>query len=117
MFGISGLMKFYFMPGVTDMRLGYYRLTEIVRTQYGRNPKNGDCYFFISKDQRRIRIFRYECEAYYLYEKYYNKGITFMKVNYDFEAGISSYKMEWGDLVRLLECPVRKVFKSTSNKG
>ena len=62
MFGISGLMKFYFMPGVTDMRIGYHRLTEIVRTQYGRNPKNGDCYFFISKDQRRIRIFRYECE-------------------------------------------------------
>ena len=55
-------MKFYFMPGVTDMRIGYHRLTEIVRTQYGRNPKNGDCYFFISKDQRRIRIFRYECE-------------------------------------------------------
>lgn len=111
MFGINGLMKFYFLPGVKDMRLGYQRLSGIVRDQYKRDPQNGDVYFFISKDQRRIRIFRYEKEAYYLYEKYYNRGITFMKVEYDSEQGITSYKMEWSDLVRLLECPVVKVLK------
>ena len=111
MFGLTGVMKFYYMPSVTDMRLGYARLSEIVKLQYGRNPRNGDVYMFISKDRRRIRLFRYECEAYYLYEKYFDRGLSFMKIEYTDEHKIKGYKMDWNDLVLLLECPIRKVLK------
>ena len=111
MFGLTGLMNLYYMPGVTDMRLGYARLCEIVRHQYKRDPHNGDVYIFISKDNRRIRLFRYEHQAYYMYEKYYDRGLTFMKLRRDEETGELSYKVDWKEFVTLLECPVRKVLR------
>lgn len=111
MFGLTGLMNLYYMPEVKDMRLGYYRLTEIVRQQYKRDPHTGDVYLFISKDRRRIRIFRYENQAYYLYEKYYDRGLTFMKLQFDLETGERTYKIDYKELVALLECPVREVLR------
>lgn len=111
MFSLTGLQNFYYMPDVRDMRLGYHRLSEIVRLQYNRDPHNGDVYLFISKDRRRIRIFRYENEAYYLYEKYYDRGLTFMKLECDLDTDERRYKLEYKELVALLDCPVRSVLR------
>ena len=111
MFEITGLQNIYFMPEVRDMRLGYYRLSEIIKTQYGRDPYNGDIYMFMSRDRRRVRIFRYENETYYLYEKYYEKGMHFMKVEYDLETKNRTYKLDWKEFVILLECPVRTLLR------
>ncbi|MFI3305473.1 MAG: hypothetical protein R3Y68_03030 [Rikenellaceae bacterium] len=60
MFGLIGVMKFYYMPSVTDIPQGYAHLSEIVKLQYGRNPTDGDVYMFILKDRRRNLLFRYE---------------------------------------------------------
>jgi transposase len=116
MFGLTGLMRCYFIPGVTDMRCGYYRLSEIVRNQLCRNPYNGDVYIFMSKDRRKVKIIRFENNAYYLYEKCYVNGFSFMKLEFDSDEN-SVYKMEWKHLVALLECPVCKVLKVFKNNS
>ncbi len=41
---------------MTDMRCGYNRIMEIVRTVYGRDPYDGDVYFYMSKNQRTVRM-------------------------------------------------------------
>ena len=56
MLTISGLRNFYFLPNMTDMRCGYNRIMEIVRTVYGRDPYDGDVYFYMSKNQRTVRM-------------------------------------------------------------
>ena len=45
---ITGLKNFYYIPGVTDMRCGYFRLLEIVKNKFHRDPYNGDVFIFIS---------------------------------------------------------------------
>ena len=49
MLTISGLRNFYFLPNMTDMRCGYNRIMEIVRTVYGRDPYDGDVYFYVKE--------------------------------------------------------------------
>ena len=60
MLTISGLRNFYFLPNMTDMRCGYNRIMEIVRTVYGRDPYDGDVYFYMSKNQRTVRMVNFE---------------------------------------------------------
>lgn len=60
MLALTGANRYYFVEGVTDMRLGQYRLCNVVETQLHRNPYNGDTFIFMSKDRRKTKIVRYE---------------------------------------------------------
>ena len=42
MLTISGLKRFYYIPGVTDMRCGYSRLLQIVKQMTHHDTYNGD---------------------------------------------------------------------------
>ena len=48
MLTISGLKRFYYIPGVTDMRCGYSRLLQIVKQMTHHDPYNGDVFVFLS---------------------------------------------------------------------
>ena len=57
MLTISGLKNFYYLPHFHDMRYGYSRILEIIRMSYHRDPYKGDVYFFMSKNERSVRIY------------------------------------------------------------
>ena len=56
MLTISGLKRFYYIPGVTDMRCGYSRLLQIVKQMTHHDPYNGDVFVFMSKDRRKVKM-------------------------------------------------------------
>ncbi len=60
MLTISGLKRFYYIPGVTDMRCGYSRLLQIVKQMTHHDPFNGDVFVFMSKDRRKLKMVHIE---------------------------------------------------------
>lgn len=98
--------SFYYIPGVTDMRCGYKRLLQIVDSQYHFNPKNGDVFIFMSKDCRKVKMVNFENHAYYIHEKCFTRGYRFMKIELIEQRPV--YKIEWRDVVSILESPVVK---------
>ncbi|WP_321332048.1 IS66 family insertion sequence element accessory protein TnpB [uncultured Bacteroides sp.] len=60
MLTVSGLKNFYYLPHFHDMRCGYARIMEVIRMSYHRNPYKGDVFFFMSKNERSVRMVMYE---------------------------------------------------------
>lgn len=108
MLTISGLKRFYYIPGMTDMRCGYNRLLQIVKQTTHHDPYNGDVFVFMSKDRRKVKMVHFENHAYYIHEKVFTDGYSFMLLEYCDEKGMKSYRMDWKDLVAVLESPVVK---------
>lgn len=106
MLSITGLHNFYYLPGLHDMRCKAPRIFEIIRAQYHRDPMNGDVYMFMSKDQTKVKMIHYENHAFYVHEKSFVKGYKFVKIV--FRENVSVYKIEWKNLVSVLESPVIK---------
>jgi transposase len=104
MLSINGLHNFYYLPELHDMRCKAQRICEIIRGRYHRDPLNGDVYMFMSKDQRKVHMIHYERNAYYLHEKSFIKGYKFMKI--ERKNDVTVYKIDWKDLVTILETPV-----------
>ena len=111
MLTISGLKRFYYIPGVTDMRCGYSRLLQIVKQMTHHDPYNGDVFVFMSKDRRKVKMVHFESHAYYIHEKVFTNGYRFMLLEYRDENGLKSYRMDWKDLVAVLESPVVKTLR------
>lgn len=103
MLSINGLHNFYYLPELHDMRCKAQSIREIIRGRYHRDPLNGDVYMFMSKDQRKVRMIHYERNAYYLHEKSFIKGYKFMKI--ERKDDVTVYKIDWKDLVTILETP------------
>ena len=97
MLTISRLKKFYFVPDVNDMRCGAHRLLEIVRHKHHLNTSNGDVYIFMSKNQRTVKLMNFEENAYYVHQKTFANGYTFMKLRFVEEKPI--YSIYWKDLL------------------
>ncbi|RGC86642.1 hypothetical protein DW640_02805 [Bacteroides sp. AM23-12] len=69
MLTITGLKNFYFLLGMNDMRCGYHRIMEIVKTRFGRKTNEGDVFFYMSKDHRKVRMVYYERNSFNFYTK------------------------------------------------
>lgn len=114
MLALTGSLRYYFVEGVTDMRLGQYRLCRVIEQLLHRNPYNGDVFIFMNKSRRVIKIIRYDNEAYILYVKALERDLKFMKIKSDMPVisqngdGVH-YQIKWKHLVLLLSCPVRSV--------
>jgi len=80
MLALTGSLRYYFVDGVTDMRLGQYRLCRVIEQLLHRNPYNGDVFIFMNKSRRVIKILRYDNEAHILYVKALDRDLKFMKV-------------------------------------
>lgn len=116
MLALTGSLRYYFVEGVTDMRLGQYRLCRVIEQLLHRNPYNGDVFIFMNKSRRVIKIIRYDNEAYILYVKALDRDLKFMKIRSTMPVvsrngdGVH-YQIKWKQLVLLLSCPVRSVIK------
>ena len=106
MLSINGLHNFYYLPHLHDMRCKAPRIFEIIRAKYHRDPLNGDVYIFMSKDQRKVKMVHYENHAFYVQEKSFTKDYKFVKIV--LKDDVTIYKIEWKNLVSVLESPVIK---------
>lgn len=89
-----------------DMRCGYARIMEVIRMSYHRNPDQGDVFFFMSKDERSVRMVMYEKQAFNINTCTFTKGYRFMKIRFKEEKNV--YQVDWKDIVTILESPVVK---------
>lgn len=106
MLSINGLHNFYYLPHLHDMRCKAPRIFEIIRAKYHRDPLNGDVYIFMSKDQRKVKMVHYENHAFYVHEKSFTKDYKFVKIV--LKDDVTIYKIEWKNLVSVLESPIIK---------
>ena len=115
MLTVSGNHRFYFIPGVTDMRFGYHKLLQIIKNSYHMNPKDGSFFVFMSKNRKTIRMVNFEAHAYNLHQKTFTAGYSFMKLEFVDQKPI--YHMEWKDLMAVLESPVVKTLRIGSSES
>lgn len=106
MLNVTGLNKFHYIRDFTDMRCKYGRVLSVIRRQPGREPESGDVFVVMSRNRRLVRLFAYDRISCSLFEKRFVSDYEFMRVEYDGEQPV--YRMDWRDLVMLLESPVRK---------
>lgn len=71
---------------------------------------NGDVFIFMSRDRRKIKLIHYEDHAYFLHEKTFTSGYKYMLIDYT-DDGRRVYKLEWKELVALLQSPVIESMK------
>ena len=93
MLTISGLKKFYFVPDIND-------------NKHHLQTNNGDVFIFMSKNQRTVKMVNFEKNAYYVHQKTFVNGYTFMKLKFVEDKPV--YSIDWKDLVAVLESPVIK---------
>lgn len=109
MLSVTGLNHFYYVRDFTDMRCKHSRVLSIIRERLHREPSNGDVFIVMSKDRRIVRLFAYDNRSYSLFEKKFVSGYQFMKVERNGNEKV--YRIDWKDVVLLLESPIVKVLK------
>ena len=110
MLSVTGLNHFYYVRDFSDMRCKHSRVLSIIREQLHREPNDGDVFIVMSKDRRIVRMFTYDNRSYSLFEKKFVSGYQFMKVCH--EGGEKVYRIDWRDVVLLLENPIVKELKN-----
>lgn len=110
MLSVTGLNHFYYIRSFTDMRCKHQRVLSIIREQLKREPNDGDVYIIMSKDRRIVRMYTYDHRSYGLYEKKFIPGYQFMKIVR--EGDSECYRIDWKDVVLVLENPIVKQLKS-----
>lgn len=111
MLSVTGINRFYYLCGFTDMRCKHSRVLSVIREQLRRGPSDGDIYIVMSKDRRIVLLFAYDNRSYGLFEKKFVAGYQFMRVIKDDEGNEVAYWIDWKDVVLLLENPVIKSLK------
>lgn len=114
MLNISGINKFYFLRNFHDMRCKYDRVRSIIRQQLDREPEAGEVFIMMSKDRPLVRLFGYDRRSCTLQEKRFNPRYQFMKVEY--KGGQPIYRIQWEDVLTLLESPIVKKLENQVNK-
>ena len=109
MLSVTGLNHFYYVRDFSDMRCKHSRVLSIIREQLHREPNDGDVFIVMSKDRRIVRMFTYDNLSYSLFEKKFVSGYQFMKVEREGNARV--YRIDWKDVVLLLESPIVKTLK------
>ncbi|WP_337435985.1 IS66 family insertion sequence element accessory protein TnpB, partial [Prevotella sp.] len=109
MLNVTGLNQFYYLRDFTDMRCKHSRVLSIIREQLHREPNDGDVFIVMSRDRRIVRLFAYDNRSYSLFEKKFVAGYQFMKV--EREGGERVYRIDWKDVVLLLENPIVNTLK------
>ena len=109
MLSVTGLNHFYYVRDFTDMRCKHSRVPSSIREQLHREPSDGDVFIVMSKDRRIVRMFTYDNRSYSLFEKKFVAGYQFMKV--EREGKDKVYRIDWRDVVLLLENPIIKTLK------
>lgn len=109
MLSVTGINHFYYLRDFTDMRCKHSRVLSIIREQLHREPVGGDVFIVMSRDRRIVRLFAYDNRSYSLFEKKFVSGHQFMRV--EREGNEKVYRIDWKDVVLLLENPIVKTLK------
>ena len=109
MLSVTGLNHFYYVRDFTDMRCKHSRILSIIRERLHREPADGDVFIVMSRNRRIVRMFTYDNRSYSLFEKKFVSGYQFMKVTRNGEE--KAYRIDWKDVVLLLENPIVKELK------
>ena len=71
------------------MRRGIDTLASVVLGELGGDPRCGDCFVFIGRDRRRLKVLVWDAGGYWLCAKRLDAG-TFAVPNAVVEAGVTS---------------------------
>lgn len=82
------------------------RVLSIIRERLHREPEDGDVYIVMSRNRRIVRMFIYGNRSYCLFEKEFVSRYQFMEAERNGDEKV--YRIDWKDLVLLLENPVIK---------
>jgi transposase len=75
MIELNGELAVYLYCGVADMRYGFDRLAEKIRTELKRTPISGGLYVFFSRCRRRVRVIYWDRDGYCLWMKRLEAGM------------------------------------------
>ena len=109
MLSVTGINRFYYLRDFTDMRCKHSCVLSIIREQLHHEPNDGDVFIVMSRNRRIVRLFAYDNRSYSLFEKKFVSGYQFMKVEREGNARV--YRIDWKDVVLLLESPIVKTLK------
>ena len=109
MLSVTGLNHFYYVRDFTDMRCKHSRVLSIIREQLHREPSDGDVFIVMSRNRRIVRMFAFDSRSYRLYEKKFVSGYQFLKV--ERKGADKVYRIDWKDVVLILENPIVKILK------
>lgn len=92
MFSLNESLVYYLYPRYISMNKGFECLYELIRSEMGVNPLNGDAFLFFSKKRDMVKILRWESDGFILYHKRLEIG-SFELPRFKPSQGL--YKLEW----------------------
>jgi transposase len=66
MLNFSAMRRIFVARQSTDMRRGIDTLVNVVATGLGQDPCSGDCFIFIGRDRRRLKVLVWEPGGFWL---------------------------------------------------
>ena len=66
MLSFSSARRIFLARSVTDMRRGIDTLASMVLGELGSDPRSGDCFVFIGRDRRRLKVLVWDQGGYWL---------------------------------------------------
>lgn len=87
MFSLDEKIRFWLCQRPVSMRYGIRGLTNLVLSWPGFSPMSGCAFVFFSADRRQVKILRWDCDGFLLYQKKLAKG-RFRELVYKREFGI-----------------------------
>ncbi len=66
MLSFSACRRIFLARGATDMRRGIDTLASVVVGELGQDPRGGDCFVFVGRDRRRLKVLFWDEGGYWL---------------------------------------------------
>ncbi len=74
MLSFSSSRRIFLARAATDMRRGIDTLASMVMGELGSDPRSGDCYVFVGRDRRRLKVLVWDEGGYWLCAKRLDAG-------------------------------------------
>lgn len=92
MFSLNESLVYYLYPRYIAMNKGIEALYELIRSEIGANPLNGDVYLFFCQKRDMVKILRWDTDGFILYQKRLEQG-SFELPRFKPDEGL--YKLQW----------------------
>ena len=109
-------LRVYVFTKPCDMRCGFYRLAELVKTTAKANPLSGDLFVFLSRCRRRIKILYWDGDGFCLLYKRIEKGnFRFPKHITEEKYTVTDEEFQW--LLHGLHIEEIRYYESLKNRS
>ena len=75
MFEIREDIRVYVFTKPCDMRRGFYRLAELVKSETKLNPLSGEAFVFLSRCRKRVKLLYWDKDGYAIWYKGLEAGV------------------------------------------